>query len=177
MNEYEYELLDAVLEAFGRAGSLTRLQALELFGDDEQMALEMVQVLSANGLLTEPLKHGTEQLPGKLVLSAKAGPFIKEGGFSARYHTAHQKPAETGGGTLAKLQQQNMRLQNDKLAKGAELKDLQKKVDSLRSRQFIWLLLIVLALAAGFFIGHVVDPRIIYLNAKVSKHGNKSQLP
>jgi hypothetical protein len=64
-----------------------------------------------------------------------------------------QKPVVVGG-TLAKLQQQNMRLQNEKLAGRSEISDLQKEIKALQTRQYIWWILIVLALIIGYIVGH-----------------------
>src|ERR1700709_922398 len=73
LNEYECELLDAVLEAFGIPDSLTRLQLLELFDQDEASAFAMVQILTREGLIAEAGKHGDYELPEKLVLKPKRG--------------------------------------------------------------------------------------------------------
>ena len=152
LNEYEYELLDVVLEAFGAEGSLTRRQLLELFGGDEASAIATVRVLIEKGLVAGPGKPGFAELPGKLTLNANTGQFIKEGGFSKQYQAEQQKPVAAPG-LLAKLQQQNMRLQTEKLAKDAEIKNLQKKVNGLQGRMYIYYFLIAIAVISGFFIG------------------------
>lgn len=154
LNEYECELLDAVLEAFGIPDSLTRLQLLDLFDNDEATAFAMVQVLTREGLITKSGLHGDYELPEKLILKPKGEKFLKQGGFTRRYHTEQQKPVEIGS-TLAKLQQQNLRLQNLKLANETEINSLKKTVTDLHTRQFIWWGLIAVALIAGFFIGQV----------------------
>ncbi|MDB5285672.1 MAG: hypothetical protein JWR05_621 [Mucilaginibacter sp.] len=154
LNEYECEMLDAMLEAFGIPDSLTRLQLLELFDQDEASAFAMVQVLTREGLIVESGKHGDYELPEKLILKPKGEKFLKQGGFTRRYQIEQQKPVEVGG-TLAKLQQQNMRLQNLKLANETEISNLKKIINDLQTRQFIWWGLIVVALIIGFFIDHV----------------------
>ena len=153
LNEYESEILDAILEAFGIPDSLTRLQLLELFDQDEAAAFAMVQILTREGLVAEAGKHGNYELPEKLVLKPKGEKFIQSGGFSARYRQEQQKPPEIGG-TLSKLQQQNMRLQNLKLANEAEISNLQKTINGLKTRQYIWWVLIITALLLGFWLGH-----------------------
>jgi hypothetical protein len=90
----------------------------------------------------------------KLILKPKGEKFLKDGGFTSRYHMEREKPVEVGG-TLARLQQQNMRLQNLKMANEGQISDLQKKVSQLQVLQYIWWALIVIALVAGYFIGHV----------------------
>jgi hypothetical protein len=153
LNAYECELLDAVLEAFGIPDSLTRLQLLELFDHDEASAFAMIQVLIREGLIAESGKHGNYELPEKLVLKPKGDRFIKEGGFTRRYELEQEKPVEVGG-TLAKLQQQNMRLQNLKLSAESQVHDLQKTISKLQTLQYVWWALIIVALIIGYWLGH-----------------------
>lgn len=154
LNEYECEMLDTLLEAFGIPDSLTRLQLLELFDQDEASAFAMVQALIREGLIAESGKHGDYELPEKLILKPKGEKFLKKGGFTSRYRLEQQKPVEVGG-TLAKLQQQNMRLQNMKLANESEIGNLQKVVNKLKVRQYIFLVISILALIIGYFLGHI----------------------
>jgi hypothetical protein len=153
LNEYECEMLDTILEAFGIPDSLTRGQLLELFDQDEVSAFAMVQALAREGLIAESGKHGDYELPEKLILKPKGEKFLKEGGFTRRYKLEQQKPVEVGG-TLAKLQQQNMRLQNEKLANASQVSDLQKALNKVQTKQYIWWALIIIALIAGYFLGH-----------------------
>ena len=152
LNEYECEMLDAMLEAFGIPDSLTRKQLLELFGDDEATAFAMVQILIREELIAESGKHGDYELPEKLILKPKGDKFLKAGGFTKRYQTEQEKPVEVGG-TLAKLQQQNMRLQNEKLANASKIDELEKQIQSHKNGQYIWLILILAAIIIGFFAG------------------------
>ena len=154
LNEYECEMLDAVLEAFGIPDSLTRAQLMQLFDQDEAAAFAMVQILLREGLIAESGKHGDYELPDKLILKPKGEKFLKQGGFTKRYKTEQEKPVEVGG-TLAKLQQQNMRLQNLKLSAESERRDLQKKIDKMQVLQYIWWALIVLAFIIGYLLGHM----------------------
>jgi hypothetical protein len=154
LNEFECGMLDAMLEAFGIPDSLTRRQLLELFDQDEASAFTMVQILLREGLVAESGKHGSYELPAKLILKPKGEKFLNDGGFTRRYQLEQEKPAEVGG-TLTRLQQQNMRLQHLKLANEGEIIDLQKKVNKLQVLQYIWWVLIFIALVAGYFIGHV----------------------
>ncbi|MGN6641030.1 MAG: hypothetical protein ACTHJ8_19115 [Mucilaginibacter sp.] len=153
LNEYECELLDEILAAFGIPDSLTRRQLLELFDQDEALAFSMVQILLREGLIAEAGKHGDYELPDKLVLKPKGEKFLKDGGFTKRYKTEQAKPVEVGG-TLSKLQQQNMKLQNLKLSAESERNDLKKTVDKLRTLQYIWWALILIALIVGYLLGH-----------------------
>ena len=156
LNEYECEMLDAVLEAFGIPDSLTRLQLLELFDQDEATAFAMVQALAREGFVAESGKHGDYELPEKLILKPKGEKFLKDGGFTLRYKLEQKKTVEVGG-TLAKLQQQNMRLQNVKLANESQIGSLQKAIKNLQVRQYIYLVLILLALIIGYLIGHFTN--------------------
>lgn len=153
MNEYECEMLDAVLESFGVPDSLTRGQLMQLFDNDEAMAYAMVQALSREGLVAEAGKPGHYELPEKLVLKPKGEKFLKEGGFSKRYQTEQQKPQQVGG-TLAKLQQQNMRLQNEKLAYQAEVTDLKQAVQKKQVLVYVLSALILLAVFIGYWLGN-----------------------
>ena len=154
LNEYECEMLDAVLEAFGIPDSLTRTQLMQLFDQDEATAFAMVQILLREGFIAESGKHGNYELPDKLILKPKGEKFLKQGGFTKRFKTEQEKPVEVGG-TLAKLQQQNMRLQNLKLSAESERRDLQKKIDKMQMLQYIWWGLIVLSFIIGYIIGHM----------------------
>jgi hypothetical protein len=153
LNEYECEMLDTLLEAFGIPDSLTRLQLLALFDQDEAAAFAMVQALTREGLIAESGKHGDYELPEKLILKPKGEKFLKEGGFTRRYQLAQEKPVEVGG-TLAKLQQQNLRLQNEKLANQTDIGNLRKKISALQTRQYIYWALLLILLIVGYFIGH-----------------------
>ena len=71
LNEFECEMLDTMLEAFGIPDSLTRKQLMELFDQDEASAFAMVQILAREGLVAESGKHGNYELPERLVLKPK----------------------------------------------------------------------------------------------------------
>lgn len=152
LNEYECEMLDAVLEAFGIPDSLTRRQMLELFDGDEATAFAMMQILSREGLITESGKAGDYELPERLILKPKGEKFLKEGGFTRRYKLEQQKPVEVGG-TLFKLQQQNMRLQNEKLANEATIRRLKESIAKTQLWRYVLCVLILVALAIGFLLG------------------------
>ncbi|AMR32577.1 hypothetical protein A0256_14665 [Mucilaginibacter sp. PAMC 26640] len=152
LNEYECEMLDAMLEAFGIPDSLTRNQLLTLFDQDEASAFALVQILIREGLVAETGKHGDYDLPEKLVLKPKGDKFLKAGGFLGQFHKELEKPVEVNS-TLTKLQQQNMRLQNDKLSHQSDLLALEKKVAMLKTLQYIWWGLIFIALVIGYLMG------------------------
>ena len=154
LNEYECELLDAMLEAFGIPDSLTRDQLLELFDNDEAAAFAMVQALIREDLVAGTGRQSEYDLPEKLVLKPKGEKFLKEGGFSARYKREQQRPMEVGG-TLAKLQQQNMRLQNEKLANQTELSALKKTMSARQARLYFMWVLVVVAFIVGYMLGHM----------------------
>jgi len=155
LNEYECEMLDAMLEAFGVRDMLTRGDLMLLFDEDEAAAFAMVNVLARENFVAEVGKHGDYELPDKLVLKPKGEKFLKEGGFGARYAMEQRKPAEAGG-TLAKLQQQNFRLQNEKLDNESTIRNLQKKIGSLQKLQYLWWMIILIAFVAGYCLAHVI---------------------
>jgi hypothetical protein len=154
LNEYECEMLDAMLEAFGIPDSLTRNQLLELFDQDEATAFAMVQILLTEGLVGKTGKHGDYDLPERLVLKPKGDKFLKAGGFAKRFRLEQEKPVEVGG-ALSKLQQQNRKLQNEKLLHQGQLSALEKTIKTLKLYQVIWITLILIALIAGYFLGHL----------------------
>jgi hypothetical protein len=87
------------------------------------------------------------------VLKPKGDKFLKAGGFTRRYQQEQEKPVEVGG-TLAKLQQQNMKLQNLKLSAESKVNDLQKTISKLQTMQYVWWALIIMALIIGYWMGH-----------------------
>lgn len=153
LNEYECEMLDTLLEAFGVPDSLTRTQIMQLFDGDEATAFAMIQALTREGLVAEAGKPDAYELPEKLILKPKGEKLLKEGGFTKRFQMEQQKPNQVGG-TLAKLQQQNMRLQNDKLAQQTEIADLQRQVSQMKLLRYVALGAVLLALIIGYWLGH-----------------------
>jgi hypothetical protein len=153
LNEYECEMLDTLLAAFGVPDSLTREQLMQLFDGDEATAFAMVQALTREGLVTEAGKPDHYELPKKIILKPKGEKFLKDGGFTKRYQLEQQKPVEIGG-TLAKLQQQNMRLQNEKLANQTDISTLKGEIQKLQMRQYFWWVLTLVALIIGYWLGH-----------------------
>jgi hypothetical protein len=147
LNEYESEMLDIMLQAFGTPDSLTRVQLMELFDQDESTAFAMVQILTREGCVAESGKHGDYELPEKLILKPKGDKFLKEGGFVHRHKFERDRP-------IAKLQQQNMKLQNIKLANESRIFNLQTTINTLQTRKYIYWVLILIALVAGYFLGH-----------------------
>ncbi len=154
LNEYECEMLDTVLEAFGVPDNLTRAQILQLFDNDEATAYAMVQALIREQLVKVAGKAGPYEIPEKLILKPKGEKFLKEGGFTKRYQLEQEKANQVGG-TLAKLQQQNLRLQNEKIGLQTDLANLRKtlkkqqigiySLTALFVAALIWLLVKALA--------------------------------
>ena len=152
LNEYECEMLDVMLQAFGVPDALTRDQVMQLFDGDETVAFAMVQALVREGLIAEAGKPGKYELPDKLILKPKGEKFLKEGGFGKRYQIEQEKPRQLGG-TQAKLQQQNMRLQNEKLSQQTQIANLQQKVKALQMWVYILAAVALLALLLGYLLG------------------------
>lgn len=135
LNEFEYQMLDALLDAFGTRDHLTRTQVLELFDGDETFAAAMVQVLTGEGLVSETGLKAGQQLPQKLRREVKGVIFLEKGGFASRKQDAElpAKPAWDEEYLLRKntgLQNETLRLQRTLRDKDAELKSLGEKARS-----------------------------------------------
>lgn len=152
LNEYECEMLDVMLQAFGVPDALTKDQVMQLFDGDETTAFAMVQALVRERLITEAGKPGKFELPDKLILKPKGEKFLKEGGFSKRYRLEQEKPKQVGG-TQAKLQQQNMRLQNEKMSQQTEISQLRKKIEDKQRLIYLLIGMIFIALLLGYWLG------------------------
>src|SRR5258707_5083147 len=77
LDKFEYEMLDAVLEAFGQNKSLTREQVLDIFDHDEDYAASMIGFLESNGLVTVV----GNKLPLVINKEPRAVVFLANGGF------------------------------------------------------------------------------------------------
>lgn len=152
LNEYECEMLDVMLQAFGVPDALTRDPVMQLFDGDETVAFAMVQALLREGLIAEAGKPGKYELPDKLILKPKGEKFLKDGGFTKRYRLEQEKTKQVGG-TQAKLQQQNMRLQNEKLSQQTEIGNLRKKLEVKQRLIYAFIVLVLFALLLGYWMG------------------------
>jgi hypothetical protein len=148
LNEHECEMLDAMLEAFGIPDSLSRKQLMTLFDEDEASAFAMVQVLVREELVAEVGNHGDFDLPEMLVLKPNGEKFLKAGGFLRRYRLELEKPVPVNS-VRSKLQQQVLKLQDEKLVH-------QKKIARLQRMRYLWWALILAALLIGWFAGRVL---------------------
>jgi hypothetical protein len=77
LDRFEYEMLDAVLEAFGQHDSLTREQVLDIFDYDEDYAASMIGFLESKGLIVSV----GNRLPLVINKEPKAVTFLENGGF------------------------------------------------------------------------------------------------
>ncbi len=77
LDRFEYEMLDAVLEAFGQHDSLTREQILDIFDHDEDYAASLIGFLESNGLVTVV----GNRLPLIINKGPRATTFLESGGF------------------------------------------------------------------------------------------------
>ena len=87
LDRFEYEMLDAVLEAFGQQDSLTREQILDIFDHDEDYAASMVSFLESNGLITVV----GNKLPLVINKEARAVAFLENGGFAGNSEPMAEK--------------------------------------------------------------------------------------
>ena len=77
LDRFEYEMLDAVLEAFGQHDTLTREQILDIFDHDEDYAASLIGFLESNGLVTVV----GNRLPLIVNKGPRATTFLESGGF------------------------------------------------------------------------------------------------
>ena len=152
LNEYECEMLDTLLGSFGVPDSLNRDQLLQLFDGDEATAYAMIQTLTREGLAAEVGQPSRYELPERLILKPKGEKFLQSGGFTQRYQLEQQKPDNSG--TLAKLQQQNLRLQNEKLSHESDITTLQRTVQKKQLWIYILIGSLLVATLLGYWIGH-----------------------
>jgi hypothetical protein len=136
LNEFEYQMLDALLDAFGSGDQLTRKQVLALFGGDEAFAADMVTLLVTEGLVIEVGLTEEHALPKKLVRQAKALRFLENGGFANPKETtlSPQKPTwdeEHLKKRNTELQNETLRPQRTIREKDAELQGLAQKAGNL----------------------------------------------
>jgi hypothetical protein len=162
LNEFEYQMLDALLEAFGSGDQLTRKQALALFGGDEAFAADMVRVLVTEGLVIEVGLREEHALPEKLVRQAKALQFLENGGFSSpkEVSVVSQKPAwdeEHLKKRHTELQNETLRLQSTIREKDTELQVLAQKAGKLdQYERALYAAVVVIALLLTWIIWHVL---------------------
>src|ERR1700748_3177958 len=97
LNEFEYQMLDAILESFGSGDELTRAQVVDLFNGDETFAASMISVLASEGLVVERGLNAGEALPEVRPKGPGAATFLMNGGFTAKVtgQTAPSWPAWT----------------------------------------------------------------------------------
>jgi hypothetical protein len=162
LNEFEYQMLDALLEAFDSGDQLTRKQVLALFGEDDAFAADMVQVLVTEELVIEVGLTEDHVLPKKLVRQAKASQFLENGGFANPKESsiAPQKPTwdeEHLKKRNTELQNETLRLQRTIREKDTELKDLvQKAGNSDKYKLALYAAVLVIAVLLIWIIGHAV---------------------
>lgn len=155
LNEYECEMLDTVLGSFGVPDSLTRDQLLQLFDNDEAAAYVIIQALTREGFAAEAGQPSRYELPGRLILKPKGEKFLQSGGFTQRYHLSQQTPDQASG-TLAKLQQQNMCLQTEKLSLENDITTFRRTVQKNQVWIYILIGLLLVGMILGYWIGHHV---------------------
>ena len=124
LNEFEYQMLDTLLAAFGPGDELSRAQVLELFDGDETFAAAMISVLTGRGLVAEKGEL-LQRLP-------KAAGFLQSGGFAAvaPEPAAPLWPAwdeEALQKKNTELQNETLRLQRNLRGKDADLATMTEK--------------------------------------------------
>jgi hypothetical protein len=162
LNEFEYQMLDALLDAFGSGDTLTREQVLELFEQDEAFAVELVGFLISEGLAVEIGLTNEHGLPSKLLKLAKADDFLGQGGFTNRpavpagpkkpvWDDEHLKKRNT------ELQNEVLKLQRMIRDKEGELLALAQKVKYLEKYKYmLYGALVAVVALAGWILWYVL---------------------
>jgi hypothetical protein len=128
LDRFEYEMLDAVLEAFGHNNSLTREQILDIFDHDEDYAASMIGFLESTGLVTV--------VGNKLPLIIKKEPrvvtFLENGGFvkSNEELAEKQEPATE----VEELKERDIQPQAEKPGYEPAFKEHDQRIRSLELR-------------------------------------------
>jgi hypothetical protein len=78
LDRFEYEMLDAILEAFGQHDSLTREQIMDIFDHDEDYAASMIGFLESSGLVSVV----GNRLPLLVNKEPSVVTFLENGGFA-----------------------------------------------------------------------------------------------
>jgi hypothetical protein len=146
LDRFEYEMLDAVLEAFGQHNSLTREQVLDIFDYDEDYAASMIGFLESKGLIASV----GNRLPLVINRETKAIAFLENGGFvnSKEQEIARDEPVTEP----ESLPHQPIQLQTESPVDEQVLRQLDKRIGALELRIKRFSYLKYLLLAAGFVI-------------------------
>jgi hypothetical protein len=146
LDRFEYEMLDAVLEAFGQYNSLTREQVLDIFDYDEDYAASMIGFLESKGLIASV----GNRLPLVINREPKAIAFLENGGFvNSKEEEIEQDEPVTGPEPLP---HQPIQLQTESPVDEQVLRQLDKRIGALelRIKRFDYLKYVLLA--AGLII-------------------------
>jgi hypothetical protein len=128
LDRFEYEMLDAVLEAFGQHNSLTREQVLDIFDYDEDYAASMIGFLESKGLIVSV----GNRLPLVINKEPKAVTFLENGGFvNSKEEEIEQDEPVT---EPEPLPHQHIQLQSEKPAHENTLRQMDKRIGALESR-------------------------------------------
>jgi hypothetical protein len=146
LDRFEYEMLDAVLEAFGQHDSLTREQVLDIFDYDEDYAASMIGFLESKGLIVAV----GNKLPLVINKEPKAVTFLANGGF-----VGHKEEEIEKGEPATEpepLPHQHTQLQNESPVRENTLRQMDKRIGALELRIKSFDYLKYLLLAAGLVI-------------------------
>jgi hypothetical protein len=128
LDRFEYEMLDAVLEAFGQHNSLTREQVLDIFDYDEDYAASMIGFLESKGLIVSV----GNRLPLVINREHKAVTFLENGGF---VNNKEQEIEQDESVTEPEpLPHQPIQLKTKSLLDEQVLRQLDKRIGVLESR-------------------------------------------
>jgi hypothetical protein len=150
LDRFEYEMLDAVLEAFGQNDSLTREQVLDIFDYDEDYAASMIGFLESQGLIASV----GNKLPLVINRDPKAIAFLENGGFVSKEQEIEQdEPAQDQPVIEPEpFLHQAIQLQTESPVDEQALRQLDKRIGVLELRTKYFDYLKYLLLAAGLVI-------------------------
>jgi hypothetical protein len=146
LDRFEYEMLDAVLEAFGQHDSLTREQVLDIFDYDEDYAASMIGFLESKGLIVSV----GNRLPLVINKEPKAVTFLENGGFVGSKEQEIEKDESVT--EPEPLSHQHTQLHSEKPVHENTLRQMDKRIGALELRIKRFDYLKYLLLAAGLVI-------------------------
>ncbi len=127
LDRFEYEMLDAILEAFGQHNSLTREQIMDIFDHDEDYAASMIGFLESNGLVTVV----GNRLPMLINKEPAVVLFLEKGGFAKTIDAPVEVPVPVEGRLMA---EQTAPAPDKKPAFDLTLKEHDKRLNALERK-------------------------------------------
>ena len=133
LNEFDYQLLDELLVAFGKGDSLSREQVLDFLSGDEDYTAALINILVKDGYVSAGAGAAGHKLPLVINKQPAAVSFIQNGGYSKRQETvAESKPVAS---ELEQLQKRNLELSNENLEYQLTVRKIEEQIKLLELQQ------------------------------------------